>query len=119
MFKSGGVKLDLWAQTIPQISTKQTIIYNCNLLNRKNATTYDVGKSGLGQLDKCGGVKQINFIKITIHKIKLHIFQTVIMLFSTQISEYAYSHHENYGWRSTFTKFEPNGKVEYLRYDAT
>jgi len=31
-------------------------------LNRKNAATYDVGNSGLGQLDKCGGVKQINFI---------------------------------------------------------
>lgn len=77
--KSDGVKLDLWTQTNPQTSTKQTIIYICNLLYRKYTATYDVGNSGLGQLNKCGRVKLLNFISITIHKIRLHIFQTVIM----------------------------------------
>ena len=51
-------------QQIPTISTRQTITSYLNSLNIKKTTTYDIRNPspGLGQAQKCGGVKLVNEI---------------------------------------------------------
>ena len=51
-----------WCSSIPQISIKRTITSHPNSLNTKNTTTYHIGNPdpGLGQAQKCGGVKLVN-----------------------------------------------------------
>jgi len=50
--------------TIPPISTKRTTTFYLNLLNTKNNTTFNFNNPcpDLGQAQKCGGVKPVNWI---------------------------------------------------------
>ena len=62
-------KLTQYYSTILTISTTWTISSHLNSMNIRMIMTYDVGNPGigLGQAQKCGGVKQVNLLIIAIH----------------------------------------------------
>jgi hypothetical protein len=57
-------KIKEWWSIIPSVSTKWTTTSHLKSLNIKKTTTYDAGNPGpgLGQAQKCGGVKPDNGI---------------------------------------------------------